>query len=333
MKKRVAVVGATGAVGREMVRVLEKRDFPVSELRLLASERSAGAAIPFRGGEIHVEVLGHESFEGIELALFSAGAAVSKKYAASAVRSGAVVVDNSSAFRRDPEVPLVVPEVNPEAIRDHRGIIANPNCSTIIMIVPVAAIHRVVRVERIVVSTYQAVSGTGAQAIEELRRQVGEIQEGREPTLSVYPYQIAFNLFPHVDRFLENGYTREEMKMVWETRKILSEPELPVTATCVRVPVFRAHSEAVNLQLERKIRAEEVREILAEAPGVAVQDDPSGTIYPMPITASGRDEIFVGRIREDISQERGIDLWVVADQLLKGAALNAVQIAERLYGL
>ncbi|MCX6355187.1 MAG: aspartate-semialdehyde dehydrogenase [Candidatus Aureabacteria bacterium] len=324
----IAVVGATGAVGVEMIKTLEKRKFPVSRIKLLASHRSVGKKLAFQGEQTPVEELTHDSFKGVEIALFSAGAARSKEFAPSAVKAGAVVVDNSSAFRMQEDVPLVVPEVNPQKVKDHRGIIANPNCSTIIMVLPLWPLHRVARITRIVVSTYQAASGAGASAMMELQKQIAEIGEGKRPGVVVLPHQIAYNLFPHVDVFLPNGYTKEEMKMVHETRKIFGDDLIMVTATCVRVPVLRAHSEAVNIETEKKLTAGEVRAILAEAPGVKVVDEPGKKLYPMPLDATGRDEVLVGRIREDISRANGIDLFISGDQLLKGAALNAVQIAE-----
>ena len=328
----VAIAGATGVVGTEMLRTLAARNFPVGKLRLLASARSAGKRLRFAGEDIPVEELTADSFAGVEIALFSAGAARSKEFAPAAVKAGAVVVDNSSAFRMDPDVPLVVPEVNPEKVREHKGIVANPNCSTSILAVPLWPLHRAARIVRIVAATYQAASGAGAGAMAELRRQVREIEEGREANVSVLPQQIAFNLFPHVDVFLPNGYTKEEMKLVHETRKIFGDETIRVTATCVRVPILRAHSEAVNIETERKLSAEEARRILAKAPGVCVVDEPERKRYPMPLTASGRDEVLVGRIREDISQPNGLDLFIAGDQLLKGAALNAVQIAELVIG-
>jgi aspartate-semialdehyde dehydrogenase len=324
----VAVVGATGAVGAEMLATLEKRDFPVRDIRMLASSRSVGKRLRFKGEDIPVQELKADSFGGVELALFSAGAARSKEFAPAAVKAGAVVVDNSSAFRMDAEVPLVVPEVNPEKIKEHKGIIANPNCSTIIMVVPLWPLHKEARIKRVVVSTYQAASGAGAGAMAELQRQIGEIGEGKSATVSVLPQQIAYNLFPHVDVFLPNGYTKEEMKMVLETRKIFGDESISVTATCVRVPVLRAHSEAVNVETERKLTPDDVRRILSSAPGVKVVDDTGKPLYPMPLLATGRDDVLVGRIREDISQSSAIDMFISGDQLLKGAALNAVQIAE-----
>lgn len=328
----VAIAGATGAVGAEMIRTLAERNFPVGKIRLLASARSAGKRLRVGGEDVPVEELTAGSFKGVEIALFSAGAARSLEFAPAAVKAGAVVVDNSSAFRMDPGVPLVVPEVNPEKIGEHKGIIANPNCSTTIMVVPLWPLHKAARIVRIVVATYQAASGAGAGAMAELRSQIREIGEGREASVSVLPQQIAYNIFPHVDVFMPNGYTKEEMKMVHETRKIFRDDSIRVTATCVRVPVLRAHSEAVNIETERKLSADEARLILAKAPGVQVVDEPERKRYPMPLQASGRGDILVGRIREDISQPRGLDIFIAGDQLMKGAALNAVQIAELVIG-
>lgn len=328
----VAIVGATGAVGTEMIRTLVERNFPAGKIRLLASARSVGKKLRVGGEDVPVEELTAGSFKGIEIALFSAGAARSKEFAPAAVKAGAVVVDNSSAFRMDPEVPLVVPEVNPEKIREHKGVIANPNCSTIIMVVPLWPLHRAARIVRIVVATYQAASGAGASAMAELKNQVREIEEGRAASVAVLPQQIAYNLFPHVDVFMPNGYTKEEMKMVHETRKIFGDDSIRVTATCVRVPVLRAHSEAVNIETERKLSAEEARHVLSKAPGVKVVDEPERKRYPMPLQASGQSDVLVGRIREDISQPNGLDIFIAGDQLLKGAALNAVQIAELVIG-
>jgi aspartate-semialdehyde dehydrogenase len=327
-----AVVGATGAVGNEMIKVLEERRFPVAELRLLASERSLGKSLSYQGRDIPVSVLTEDSFVGIDIGLFSAGGAISERFAPAAVRSGCVVIDNTNAFRMEPDVPLVVPEVNPGAIGRYkdRGIIANPNCSTIQMVVALKPIHDAVRIKRIVVSTYQAVSGTGKKAIEELAAQTRALISGREAEVNVYPHRIAFNCLPQIDVFLDNGYTREEMKMVRETKKIMGDPDIAVTATTVRVPVFYGHSESVNIETERKISAEECRELLSRAPGVRVVDEPGQRRYPMAIDAAGRDETLVGRIREDESIANGINLWVVSDNLRKGAALNAVQIAEVL---
>ena len=329
---KVAVCGATGAVGNQMIQCLEERDFPVSELTLLASERSAGKTLTYKGEQIPVKVLGPDSFKGIEVALFSAGGSVSKDFAPRAAADGCVVVDNSSAWRMDPSVPLVVPEVNPDDIRFYteRGIIANPNCSTIQMVVVLKPIHDLGGLERIVVSTYQAVSGTGQKAINELMTQLDALHQGQKPQAKVYPHQIAMNLFPHIDVFQENGYTKEEMKMVLETRKIMGLKDLKVSATCVRVPVVYSHSESVNIATRKKLSAHQVRSVLMNAPGVRVVDEPTENRYPMPLMAAGKDQTLVGRIREDLSQERGIDLFVVADNIRKGAATNAVQIAEKL---
>ncbi len=328
----VAVVGATGAVGNEMIKVLEQRNFPVGKLTLLASERSAGKELSFRGKPLPVEVLNEHSFQGVEIGLFSAGGSISEKFAPIAAGAGCVVIDNTNAFRMVPEIPLVVPEVNPEAIAQYknRGIIANPNCSTIQMVVALKPIHDAVRIKRIVVSTYQAVSGTGKKAIEELDLQTRAIMNDQKPVVKVYPHQIAFNCLPHIDIFLENGYTKEEMKMVRETKKIMNDSSIAVTATTVRVPVFHAHSESINIETEKKITADEVRKLLATAPGVRVVDNPGFKLYPLAIDASGGDDTLVGRIREDESIPNGINMWVVADNIRKGAALNAVQIAEIL---
>ncbi len=328
----VAVVGATGAVGNEMIKVLEQRRFPVGKLTLLASERSAGKTLTFRGESLPVQVLGENSFTGVQIGLFSAGGSISEKFAPIAARAGCVVVDNTSAFRMAPDIPLVVPEVNPEAIAKYttRGIIANPNCSTIQMVVALKPIHDTARIKRIVVSTYQAVSGTGKKAIEELTLQTRALMNDEPPVVKVYPHQIAFNCLPHIDVFLENGYTKEEMKMVNETKKIMNDPAIAVTATTVRVPVFYAHSESVNIETEKKITADEVRSLLATAPGVKVVDSPREKVYPLAIDAAGGDDTLVGRIREDESIPNGINMWIVADNIRKGAALNAVQIAEHL---
>ncbi len=328
----VAVAGATGAVGLEMIKTLEQRNFPVGSIKLLASERSEGKELKFNGKPVRVEKLTKDSFKGVQVALFSAGASRSLEFGPAAAASGAVVVDNSSAFRMDPEIPLVVPEVNPHAIAQYkkRGIIANPNCSTIQMVVALKPIHDAVRIKRIVVSTYQSVSGTGLKAIDELLSQTRAILSSQEIPRKVYPHQIAFNCLPHIDSFLENGYTKEEMKMVNETRKIMEDPTIAVTATTVRVPVLYSHSESVNIETEKKITVREVKDLLAKAPGVKVVDNPALTEYPLAIYAAGRDETFVGRIREDESITNGINLWVVSDNIRKGAALNAVQIAEIL---
>jgi aspartate-semialdehyde dehydrogenase len=320
----VAVAGATGLVGRKMLQVLEERRFPVGRLTLLASARSAGKEIPFGGDEHAVRELHPESFAGVDVALFSAGAAVSREYAPLAVRAGALVIDNSSAYRMDPGVPLVVPEVNPHAIAAHRGIIANPNCSTIQMVMVLKPLHDRWTLKRVVVATYQSVTGAGYTAL----RQLEEEAAGREPERHTIPHRIAYNVVPQVDVFLPDGYSKEEHKMMNETRKILDLPGLPVSATCVRVPVYGGHSEAVNAELEAEFSMDDVRAVLAAAPGVVVKDRPAEGLYPMPFTAWDRDEVFVGRVRRDPSVPRGVDLWIVADNLRKGAATNAVQIAE-----
>ncbi len=329
---QVAVVGATGAVGNEMIKTLERRNFPVDKLKLLASERSLGVNIEYKGNMIPVEVLKEDSFGGVQIGLFSAGGSISEKFAPLAAKAGCVVVDNTSAFRMVPDIPLVVPEVNPEAIAQYstKGIIANPNCSTIQMVVALKPIHDAVKIKRIVVSTYQAVSGTGKKAIEELSLQTRALLSGQEPEVKVYPHRIAFNCLPQIDVFIENGYTKEEMKMVNETKKIFNDYSIGITATTVRVPVFFGHSESVNIETEKKITPREVRELLAKAPGVRVVDDPAKREYPLAIDATGGDDTLVGRIREDESIPNGINMWVVADNLRKGAALNAVQIAEIL---
>jgi len=329
-KFKVAVGGATGAVGREMVNILASRKFPVESLKPLASSRSIGKTVTFYDREIPVEVLEKDSFKGVDLAFFSAGGAVSKEFAPLAVKSGCVVVDNSSAWRQEPHIPLVVPEVNPQALKGHPGIIANPNCSTIQMVVALKPIYDAVGIKRIVVSTYQAVSGTGQKGVEELASQTRALLTDGEVVNKVYPHRIAFNCLPHIDVFLDNGYTKEEMKMVNETRKILGDDSIQISATAVRVPVFYSHSEAIWIETGKKITPEEVRRLLKKAPGVAVVDDPAHNEYPLAIRAAGRDETFVGRIREDLSCERGIVLWVVSDNVRKGAALNAIQIGERL---
>ena len=326
----VAVVGATGAVGTEMIQVLEERDFPVGELVPLASARSEGNEVMFRGQTLPVKVLEHNSFEGVDVALFSAGAGVSKEFGPMAVKAGAVVVDNSSAWRMDPNVPLVVPEVNIHALSGHQGLIANPNCSTIQMVVALKPLHDAVQIKRIIVTTFQSVSGTGKDAMEELVDQSRQLLSFGEAKVSVYPHQIAFNCLPHIDDFLPNGYTKEEMKMVNETRKILGESSLPITATTVRVPVFICHAESVNIETEQKLSANDARALLSAAPGIQVYDDPSRNLYPLPIDVVGTDAVFVGRVREDESVTNGLNLWIVADNLRKGAALNAVQIAEEL---
>ena len=326
----VAVVGATGAVGNEMIKTLGQRNFPIETLRLFASERSEGKTLEFNDKKISVEALKDTSFKGIDIALFSAGAERSKIWAPVAAKSGCVVVDNSSQWRMDPEVPLVVPEVNPLDLKKHKGIIANPNCSTIQMVVVLKPIHDAAKIKRVVVTTFQAVSGTGQKAINELMQQTADLMNFKEIQCNVYPYQIAFNVLPHIDTFLENDYTKEEMKMVNETRKIMGDNSIRLTATTVRVPVFRCHSESLNIETEKKLSPNEVRAILSKAPGIIVYDVPEKNIYPVPLNVAEKDDTYVGRIREDESIENGINMWIVADNLRKGAALNAVQIAEKL---
>lgn len=326
----VAVVGATGAVGREMLSTLYTRNFPATTIKALASSRSAGSKVPFGDDELVVEELTENSFEGVDIAIFSAGGGTSTKFAPYAVKSGCVVVDNSSAWRMDERCPLVIPEVNAHALKNHNGIIANPNCSTIQMLVALKPLHDVAKIKRVVVSTYQAVSGTGQKGIQELETQVRKLFNGIEPENNVYPHRIAFNCLPHIDVFLDNDYTKEEMKMVNETNKIFEDPDIKVTATCVRVPVFYSHSEAINIETEKKLTAKEARAILTTAPGVQVYDNPKENMYPLATIASGEDDTFVGRIREDESIANGLNMWVVADNVRKGAALNAVQIAEKL---
>lgn len=334
-------MGATGAVGTQFLWILEERAFPVDQLRLLASERSRGKKLVFRGKEHEVQVLGKDSFEGIDIVLASAGASRSKEFLPHAVRAGAVCVDNSSAFRMEADVPLVVPEVNPHAARDHKGIIANPNCSTIQMVLPLCAVSRRARIKRVVATTFQSVSGAGQQNILEMESQVIRLSKKEshygigEHTIPAgminkFPHQIAYNVIPHIDVFRENFYTKEEMKMVDETRKIMGMPDLPVTATCVRIPVYYAHSESVNIETEKKLKREDVIKLMQDFPGITVVDDPAENRYPMPIEAEGKDDVFVGRIREDESVPSGINIWIVSDNLRKGAALNAIQIAEFL---
>jgi aspartate-semialdehyde dehydrogenase len=327
---RVAIVGATGLVGQEFIKVLEQRNFPMSSVRLLASDRSAGKKLFVNHEELEVEETVPESFEGIDIALFSAGAEISRYFSPIAAKAGAVVVDNSSAWRMEKDVPLVVPEVNPEDCKWHKGIIANPNCSTIQMVVALYPLHKVNPIKRIIVDTYQSVSGTGSAAVEELTTQARQVLEGEETTPHVYPHQIAFNVLPEIDVFLDNGYTKEEWKMVEETRKIMHASNIAISATCVRVPVFIGHSEAVNVEFSRPMSPDEAREILAQAPGVKVLDDNSVSLYPTAWQAAETDEVYVGRIRQDASHQNSLAMWVVADNLRKGAALNAVQIAEEL---
>jgi aspartate-semialdehyde dehydrogenase len=328
----VAIAGATGAVGAEMLNCLEQREFPVGKLTLLASARSAGRKLRFRGEEIAVQELRHDSFEGVEIALFSAGGSLSENFGPSAAAAGSVVIDNSSAFRMDPEVPLVVPEVNPEAVSNRpKGIIANPNCTTIVTLMGLNPLHKKFGLKSIIASSYQAVSGSGQQGITELEDQVRALSEGRSDfATNVYPQQIAFNVIPHVDQFLEGGYTKEELKMLHEGRKILALPDLKVTCTCVRVPVYRSHSISITAQFENPVTVEEARAAFDGVPGVGLVDDPDTATYPTPLDSTEKDDCLVGRIREDQVLENALALWVVGDQVRKGAALNAVQIAELL---
>jgi aspartate-semialdehyde dehydrogenase len=324
----VAIVGATGAVGVEMMKTLEKRNFPVGKLTLLASAKSAGKRLPFKGGEVAIQELREDSFTGVDVALFSAGGSISKAFAPHATQAGAVVVDNSSAFRMEPGVPLVVPEINGGDIKGNRGIIANPNCTTAITLMALYPLHQAFGVKRVIASSYQAVSGTGAQAIEELRAQVAALAAGQPVPKKVYPHQIAFNVLPHVDSFLPDGYTKEEMKMQNEGRRIMHHPEFRASVTCVRVPIYRAHSVAVSAEFEKPVTVEAARAVLAKAPGLDVVDDPATNTYPMPLHVAEQDNCQVGRLRKDCALDNGLAFWVVGDQLLKGAALNAVQIAE-----
>jgi len=326
---RLAVVGSTGAVGQEMLKILEERDFPVKELICLADPREAGIKVSFKGEQYTVEGASPEAFKRADIALFAVGTDISKLLAPEAIKNNCVVIDNSYAFRLEKDVPLVVPEVNADDIKLHHGIIANPNCSTIIMVVAINPIHRAARLKRVVVSTYQAVSGAGKAGFDELDQHILAAMQGTEPKMEVFQYPIAFNLIPHIDDFVEGGYTREEMKMVWETRKIMHEPDLKIAATAVRVPVYRSHSESINLETEKPISVDEVRSILSNAPGIVLQDEPESKIYPMPLYSSNKDQVFVGRIRRDISLgENGIVIWVASDQIRKGAATNAIQIGE-----
>lgn len=327
---RVAILGATGAVGAELLELLHSRNFPLAELKLLASERSAGSKLPFGGEMLTVEAVEARSFDNVDLVLASAGGSTSKFWAPKAVAAGAVVIDNSSAFRMDATVPLVVPEVNPEAVVSHRGIIANPNCTTILMAVAVWPLHKVRPVKRIVVATYQSASGAGARAMEEMKAQARAILAGETPKTDIFPYPLAFNLFPHNTPINDLGYCEEEMKMVNETRKIFGTDEIKISATCIRVPVLRAHSEAINLEFAEPFSAIEAREILKQAKGVKLVEDWQANYFPMPAEASGKDEVLVGRIRQDISHPCGLEMWLSGDQIRKGAALNAVQIAELL---
>ena len=325
---KLAIVGATGLVGQEFIKVLEQRDFPISSISLFASDRSAGKKLFVAHEEVRVKETVPESFKGIDIAFFSAGTEISHYFSPIAAQSGAVVIDNSVAFRMVPTVPLVVPEVNPEDIKWHQGIIANPNCSTIQMVVALYPLHQVNPIKRIIVDTYQAVSGTGSSAVEELTTQVRQILDGQTAIPHVYPHQIAFNLLPEIDVFLDNGYTKEEWKLAEETRKIMHADDIAVSATCVRVPVFTGHGEAIHVEFSQPMSPDEAKRILNQAPGVKVLDDTAISLYPQPWSADGTDEVFVGRIRQDASHPRGLAMWVVADNLRKGAALNAVQIAE-----
>jgi len=327
---RVAIVGATGMVGQEFIKVLEQRNFPMDSIELLASDRSAGKKLFVNHDELVVKETTPESFKRIDVALFSAGAETSRYFSPIAAQSGAVVVDNSSAFRMDTKVPLVVPEVNAEDIKWHKGIIANPNCSTIQMVVALNPLHKVNAIKRLIISTYQAVSGTGSAAVEELTEQAKQVLDGQTTVPHVYPHQIAFNLLPEIDVFLDNAYTKEEWKMVEETRKIMHAPDIAISAVCVRVPVFIGHSEAVHIEFSQPMSPDEARRILAQAPGIKILDDPAISLYPQPWSAAGTDEVFVGRIHRDASHPNGLVMWVVADNLRKGAALNAVQIAEEM---
>jgi aspartate-semialdehyde dehydrogenase len=328
----LAIAGVTGAVGQEFLSILEERNFPFDSIKMLASSRSKGKKIEFKGKTYIVEEMTKNSFKGVDIALFSAGASRSKEFGPIAAQAGAVVVDNSSAFRMDPNVPLVIPEINPQEIARHKGIIANPNCSTIIAIVPIWPLHKANPVKRMVVSTYQAASGAGHSAMVELEEQTRDVLAGKKAEPKIFPYQIAFNVFSHNSAMEANGYNQEEMKMVNETRKIFSCPEIMITCTCIRIPVYRAHSESINLEFTDSITPDQVRDLLSTAPGVSILDDRKNNRFPMPIDASGKDDVFVGRIRQDESlpENRGINIWVSGDQIRKGAALNAVQIAEKL---
>ena len=329
-KPHVAVVGATGAVGLEMIKTLEKCNFPVGKLTLLASARSVGKKLKFRSEEVAVKELTKTAFAGIDIALFSAGSSISKEFARSAAQAGCVVIDNSSAFRMDDQVPLVIPEINASDVKWHKGIIANPNCTTAVTLMALYPLHQAFNVKRIFASSYQAVSGTGAKAIEELRRQIEQVVKGQSVTTEVYPHQIAFNVLPHVDSFLQDGYTKEEMKMQNEGRKIMHHPTFRASVTCVRVPVYRAHSVAVNAEFEKPVTVASAREVLARAPGLQVIDDPARNAYPLPLYQAGQSDCAVGRLRRDCALDNGLAFWVSGDQLLKGAALNAIQIAEEL---
>jgi aspartate-semialdehyde dehydrogenase len=331
MSKNVAIMGATGAVGAELLKLLEERDFPVGELRLLASARSAGKTMTFRGETITIQELTHDSFEGIDIVLASAGGSLSAEYAPSAVKAGAVVVDNTSHFRLDPEVPLVVPEINADAIKTHKGIIANPNCTTAIAAVALWPLHKAFGIKKTIISTYQAASGAGAAGMDELKKGVAEVLEGKEHKNEAFAHPLPFNVIPHIDKFQDNGYTKEEMKVTWETRKIFGEADMPISCSAVRIPTLRAHSEAIVIETEKPISPDAAREVLAAAPGVEVVDDPAKLEYPMPLNATAKWDVEVGRIRQNlVFGENGLEFFVCGDQLLKGAALNAIQIAEAL---
>jgi aspartate-semialdehyde dehydrogenase len=327
---RVAILGATGAVGTELLTLLEERHFPLSQLKLLASPRSAGKTLKFQGADLPIEEVSAEAFAGMDFVLASAGGSTSKQWAETIVQSGAVMIDNSSAFRMDPTVPLVVPEVNPAAAQAHVGIIANPNCTTILMCLALQPLHQIQPIRRVVVSTYQSASGAGARAMEEVKQQAQAILNGEPPTTESFPYPLAFNLFPHNTKINDQGYCEEEMKMVNETRKIMGVPDLRLTATCVRVPVLRAHAESINIEFDQPFDVAVARNAIAKAPGVELVEDWENNYFPMPIDASGKDDVLVGRIRRDISHPNGLELWLCGDQIRKGAALNAVQIAELL---
>jgi aspartate-semialdehyde dehydrogenase len=327
---RVAILGATGAVGAELLELLESRDFPVSELKLLASPRSAGLTLDFKSRDLVIEAVGEDSFKGIDIVLASAGGSISRQWVKQIVAAGAVMIDNSSAFRMDSDVPLIVPEVNPSAAAAHQGVIANPNCTTILMAVAVYPLHRIQPIKRIVAATYQSASGAGARAMEEVKTQAQAILDGKPPVAESFPYPLAFNLFPHNSKLNDQGYCEEELKMVNETRKIFGVPDLRVTATCVRVPVLRAHSEAINLEFDAPFNVAQARALIKQAPGVELVEDWDANYFPMPMDASGKDDVLVGRIRQDISHPNGLELWLCGDQIRKGAALNAIQIAELL---
>ncbi len=329
-KYNIAIVGATGAVGQEMMEILDERNFPIDELRLIASERSAGKKFTFKDNELEVKKLDHSCFEGIDIALFSAGSDRSKEFADSAVKAGAIVVDNSSAFRMDEDVPLIIPEINPDALKKHKGIIANPNCTTAVSLMALKPLYNLSRIKRVVATSFQSVSGAGAGGIYELEDQISKWPDSKSYENRTFPYQIAFNVIPHIDSFLDNNYTKEEMKLHNETKKILADDAILLTATTVRVPVFRAHSVALNIETEEKIELDEAKEAISNFPGVTLVDDPGNLKYPMPIHASRKDDCLVGRLREDYTVRNGLSLWVSGDQLRKGAALNAVQIAELL---